>query len=228
MDQPLSIIITDDHKLFRDGLHQVIRRMNNVRSIKQAGNGIEVMNLLAQDKYHLVFLDITMPEMNGIDTAKQMRKKYPETKIIALSMHHNLDTVYKMLDAGVAGYLLKDAPLSEIRKSVSEVIQGRNYYSPEIETAIQNRNKRPSESDSSKELNEREREILKLICAELSTKSIADKLFISARTVETYRESLLKKTNSKNIAGLVLYAVNNNLLLFFSRFIKSLCIALPS
>jgi DNA-binding NarL/FixJ family response regulator len=214
MELSINIIIADDHKLFRDGLQQAIRRLSHINVIKQAANGKEVLQLLETNNFDIVFLDITMPVMNGIETAEIMRKKYAETKIIAMTMHHNLDIVHKMMDEGISGYLLKDAPISEIRKAILEVMKGNTFYTPEIELAIKDRPKnREQKKEEGLELNAREKEVLRLICKEESTKDIADKLFLSMRTVETYRLSLLKKTNSKNTAGLVLYAVKNKLLL---------------
>jgi DNA-binding NarL/FixJ family response regulator len=213
MDQPLKVLIADDHKIFRDGLQGVIRRLSFIQHIKQAANGKEVLQMLAQDKFHLVFLDITMPLMDGIETAKIIHQKYPNTKIIALSMHHELEMVFKMIDAGVSGYLLKDAPVLEITKSIREVMSGNRYYTEEIQIALQNRSAQNIEDSSlNEELNEREKDVLRLICNQYSTKAIANKLFISTRTVDTYRISLLKKTKCKNTAGLVLFAVNSKLI----------------
>ncbi len=214
MNNHINVLIVDDHKLFRNGLELVLQSIPHIKSIQHAGDGKEALLLLTQEKFRLVFLDISMPILNGLDTAKAIVKKYKDTKLIVLSMHQDKKNVYEMYDAGVSGYLLKSSSVEEINRAVNEVSQGKSYFVPEVSEVLINRYKEQNQvqPNNTNELSGREIDILKLICGQLSNQEIADKLFISSRTVETYRENLLKKTKSRNTAGLVVYALRNDLI----------------
>lgn len=212
MSNLLNVIIADDHKLYRDGLELVLQSNVLIGTIKHASNGIEVMQLLEEEPFHLIFMDISMPQMDGLATTKLIGKKYKSTKVIVLSMHQDKKNIYDLYDAGAAAYLLKSSPVEDINKAIAEVSQGKSYYVPEVSELIINRFKEKQKIEKeTAELTKREKNILKLICKQYSNQEIADKLFISARTVESYRENLLRKTNSRNTAGLVVFAHKNQL-----------------
>jgi DNA-binding NarL/FixJ family response regulator len=198
------MLIADDHHIFRDGLASILKRLPYVVDVYHAENGMRVINHPKLESVDVVLMDINMPVMNGIETTVKIIKRHPTKIIIAMTMHDSEEYVKLMMDAGCMGYLLKSANFGEIDKALQNVVQGKKYLSEEV-------NDRFYEMDlntpSQQSFNEREIEILKLLCKEYSTREISDALFVSIKTIELYRQKLLTKTNSKNIAGLVVYAI---------------------
>ena len=211
MNKPLKLALVDDHDLFREGLSFLLNNQNNKPEIKEACNGQELLDLLLNWQTDIILMDIEMPVMNGIEASVAVIKKYPDTKIIALSMHANENYYSEMIDAGAKGFLLKNSSFEDVQQAIKAVMEGRNYFSPEIlESIITNLNRKkhhPSKSD----LTHREIEILYNICKGLSNQKIAEELFISKRTVDKHRENILLKTQSKNTADLVIYAIKNHI-----------------
>ncbi len=202
--QSISLLVADDHHIFRDGLASILKRLAYVADVFHAENGLAVLNHPKLELVDIVLMDINMPVMNGIETTMKLLKKIPDKKIIAMTMHDSEEYVKLMMDGGCMGYLLKSADFGEIDKALKNVATGKKYMSQEVndlfyETSLQNS---PSHS-----FNEREIEILRLVCKEYSTKEISDALYVSVKTIELYRQKLLTKTNSKNTAGLVVYAI---------------------
>ncbi|MGQ8335036.1 response regulator [Sunxiuqinia sp. A32] len=207
-----SIIIVDDHTLFRNGLRMLINNLPNYQVIAEAANGEEFLDLLKIQLPDLVLLDIEMPVMNGFDAAKQATSTYPDIKIITLSMYGEEDYYYKMVDAGVKGFVLKDSDITEVKSALETVFEGGSYFSSELlQTLVSSLKTRPSSAEKQNLLSERETEILILICQGFSNQEIADQLFISKRTVDKHRANILEKSECKNTAQLVMYAIKNQL-----------------
>jgi len=207
-----SIIIVDDHALFRNGLKLLLNSFEKFKVVAEASNGKEFLDSLQIMPVDIVLLDIEMPEMDGITAAQEAIAKYPDLKIITLSMYGDEEYYYKMVDAGVSGFLLKDSDIDEVQAALYAVVDGRNYFSQDL---LQNLIDRlTSSSDSNGEitnLTERELEIVALICQGLSNVEISEQLFLSKRTVEKHRANILEKTNCRNTASLVMYAIKNRI-----------------
>ena len=199
----------DDHSLFREGLHFLLSNLDFIDEIYEAENGEQFISTLKQQPVDIVLLDIEMPLMNGIDAAKRALKMWPEIKIIALSMYSDENYYSSMIDAGACGFLLKNSNFSEVRKAILDVWEGKNYFSTEIMQSILLRLNRKTQGELFDDLTEREIEILYYICKGLSNAEIADILSISKRTVDKHRENLLQKTQSKNTANLVIFAIKH-------------------
>ena len=207
-----KVIIVDDHTLFRNGLRILLNTLEEYQVIGEASNGKQFLELLVNEVTDLVLLDINMPVMDGIEAATIAQKLYPELKIITLSMYGEEDYYYKMVNAGVKGFVLKNSDIKEVRTALDVVYDGGSFFSSELLQNLVNSLKSSSKSkESHTELSEREMEILILICQGLSNQEIGDKLFISKRTVDKHRANILEKSESKNTAQLVVYAIKNKL-----------------
>jgi DNA-binding NarL/FixJ family response regulator len=208
----IRIIITDDHLLFRNGLKILINSFPELEVVAEASNGNEFLNVLKNTKADVVLMDINMPEMDGIEATRKGLKLCPDMDIIALSMYGEEEYYNKMMEAGAKGFLLKNSDISEVKEAILTVRKGGSYFSQELlYHVIQKIKHRELESKSSN-LSKREKEILFKICEGLSNQEIADTLFISKRTVDKHRANLLGKTNSKNTASLIFYAIRNKLI----------------
>jgi DNA-binding NarL/FixJ family response regulator len=206
------IIIADDHQLFRNGLKILLNAFPEFEVTGEASNGEEFLKILKTTPADVALMDINMPEMDGIEATRKGLKLSPELHIIALSMYGEEEYYNKMVDAGAKGFLLKDSDISEVKEAILTVKKGGNYFSQELlYHVIQKIKHRESESKLAN-LSKREKEILFKICEGLSNQEIADTLFISKRTVDKHRANLLGKTNSKNTASLILFAIRNKLI----------------
>lgn len=209
----MNILLVDDHTLFRNGLKMLLDTLPGYEVTGEASNGKEFLEMVSRNKYDIVFLDIEMPYINGIDAAKRALENDPELKIIALSMYGEEEYFDKMVDAGVKGFLLKNSNLQEVKTAITVVMAGGNYFSQELmQNMLKNYKLGKETKDSESELSEREIEIVLLISQGLSNQEIGDRLFISKRTVEKHRANILDKTNCKNTAGLVMFAIKNQLI----------------
>ena len=210
--EKLKLIIADDHTMFLQGIVSLIEHESGIKIIGKAVNGIEVLNILKIQSADMVILDISMPEMDGIELSKILKKEYPFIKIIIVSTHSNAKIISRLIRIGVNGYLLKNAEKSELLEAIYSVSDGKNYFSKEVEEQhLSNTQKIEKQISNLTELSSREKEILILIAHEYNTAEIAEKIFISFNTVNTHRRNLLSKLNAKNTAGLVKYAVENGL-----------------
>ncbi len=207
-----KVIIVDDHTLFRNGLRILLNTLEYYHVVGEAANGRQFLDLLEKNVPDLVLLDINMPVMDGIEAATIAQKLYPELKIITLSMYGEEDYYYKMVNAGVKGFVLKNSDIKEVKTALDVVYDGGSFFSSELLQNLVNSLKSSSKSkETHAELSEREMEILILICQGLSNQEIGDKLFISKRTVDKHRANILEKSESKNTAQLVVYAIKNKL-----------------
>jgi DNA-binding NarL/FixJ family response regulator len=205
-----KIIIVDDHTLFRNGLRILINNMEDYQVIAEAANGKQFIEILEKELPDLVLLDINMPVMDGIEAATIAHEKYPELKIITLSMYGEEDYYYKMVNAGVKGFVLKNSDIKEVKAAMDMVYEGGSFFSSELlQNLVNSLKSAPKSKEFHTELSEREMEILILICQGLSNQEIGDKLFISKRTVDKHRANILEKSESKNTAQLVVYAIKN-------------------
>lgn len=208
----LSVILVDDHTLFREGLKLLLKSIAGIGEVNEAANGREFLSLIEKGILpDVVFMDIDMPEMNGIEATRKALKINPGLQIIALSMYSDEDYYTKMIEAGVKGFILKNSGITDIAQAIKSVTEGKNYFSQEIMSGLLRHLNRKQHHHRSSELSDREEEILYLICKGLSNQEIAEQLFISKRTVDKHRENLLLKTESKNTAGLVMYAIRKGI-----------------
>jgi DNA-binding NarL/FixJ family response regulator len=211
--EKLNILIVDDHKLFREGLKILLKNLDDVNDVWEAPDGEVFLNMIKTCHPDLILMDIEMPRINGIEATIKALEMFPDLKILALSMYGDEEYFQKMVDAGVCGFLLKNSEFSEVRKAITTVVQGNNYFTEEILYRLVNRFKtKPSQTEPPVTLSDRELEVLLLICKGLSNQEIADQLFISKRTVDHHRASLLTKTNTRNAASLVIYAIKHKMI----------------
>ncbi|MDQ6471611.1 response regulator transcription factor [Flavobacterium sp. LHD-80] len=208
----INLLIADDHTMFLQGIVSLLEQETEINIIGKAVNGIEALEIIKAKNPDLVILDISMPEMDGIELSKILKKDFPEVKILVVSTHSNVKIISRLIRIGVNGYLLKNAEKSELLKAIHTIASGENYFSEETEEKhLANHLKIEKQVSILTELSSREKEILVLIAHEYNTAEIAEKTFISLNTVNTHRRNLLSKLNAKNTAGLVKYAVENGL-----------------
>ena len=211
----LKLYIVDDHKLFREGLKLLLSTQDFVQHIYEASNGREFVENLALVDCDVVLMDIEMPEMNGIEATEAALRLKPGLKIIVLSMYGDEQYYYKMVDAGVKGFVLKNSGIEKVVAAIRKVADGENYFSEELLMNILSNMREGGKNEPEvpdNEISEREMEILYHVCLGLSNQEIADKLFISKRTVDKHRANLLSKTGCKNTAALVMYAIKNKMI----------------
>jgi DNA-binding NarL/FixJ family response regulator len=205
----ISLILVDDHQLFREGMQLLLSNLDYVNEVKLAANAHELFRLLEQCTPDIIFMDIDMPETDGIEACGQVLKMYPGTNIIALSMYGEEDYYTRMIEAGAKGFVLKNSGIDDVEASIKNVMAGKNYFSQEILSGLLNSINRKNQPQKNTDLSERETEVLYQICKGLSNQEIADELHISKRTVDKHRENILSKSGTKNTAGLVMYAIKN-------------------
>jgi len=213
MEKCVEIMIVDDHEIFRKGLVMVINKLKNVKVVAEAVNGEEFLNMLDKIKPELVLMDIQMPVMNGIDATKTALQKYPNLKIVALSMFGEEEYLQNMVDAGVKGFLLKNISKEDLYRAIQLISEGKNYYSEELLSFFTRKYIHPQKQQETADANltKRELEVLQLIAEGYTDAEIAEKLFISQRTVNGHRANLIAKTGSRNTVNLLTYAIKNKL-----------------
>ena len=209
----ISILIADDHKIVREGLTALISRQKDMEVIGIAGNGLEAVEKTLETKPQIVTMDISMPDMNGIEATQKIIQKLPETRIIAMSMHSDKHSVTGMLQAGACGFLLKDCAFQEVMLAIKTVIDGHIYLSPVVVDLVVGQYLVMLKSTSYKPsiLTAREIEVLQYIAEGKSTKEIAFELNISYKTVETYLQRVKEKLDIHTIAGLIKYAIHEGI-----------------
>jgi DNA-binding NarL/FixJ family response regulator len=207
----INLAIADDHKIFRNGLKATLEDCAEFDLVLEASNGKQLVGLLTSVTPDVILMDIKMPEMDGIQTTSYVKQHYPQIKVLALSMFNEDKYIVDMMRAGASGYLLKNAEPEEIIEAISTVYDKDYYFNEHLSlTLIKQLNvpaKNISPGQHLAEFSDREIEVLKLVCQECSNQEIADKMFLSVRTVEGYRARLFEKTKSKNLVGLVIFAI---------------------
>jgi len=215
----IKIAITDDHKLFRDGLRIIINQFLGMEVVLEAENGEILLNKLAASEKlpDIVLMDLKMPVMNGIVATQRIKRFYPTVKVVILSMHDEDLYIYHLIQKGALGYLLKNAEPDEVEKTIRAVDEYGHYFSENVvrimhKNIVETRTPSRNITYEGQSLTNREIEVLRMICMEKSNKEIADELSISERTVEGYRKTLMTKTGSRNSIGLAIYAVRNGVI----------------
>jgi DNA-binding NarL/FixJ family response regulator len=207
-----KVIIVEDHAIFREGLKRIITELEDLELIGEAPNGEVFLEMIKKSTPDLVIMDIQMPVMDGIEATEKALIFNPSLKILVLSMFGEEEYVYSMVNKGIYGFILKTSDVSDFKKAIRKVSEGQQYYSEEI-MQILVKKVRGYDTVDKIVLSKKETEILRLLCKGLSNNEIADKLFISVRTVEGYRNKLLQKTNSSNVLNLVIFALKNKLVI---------------
>ena len=212
----IKIVLADDHRIFRDGLKSLLSENQNFEIIGEACNGIELMQLLKTMQPDVIITDISMPGMTGIEAMKEIIKLYPTAHIIILSMHTNEEFILNSIKLGAKAYLPKDVSKEELFEAIEEAYKGNEYYSRLISGNFMRNFMKRSISDQNllenEELTPREIEILRLAASGVGNKDIAEKLFISVKTVDAHKNHIMQKLKLKNTAEMVLYAVKNKII----------------
>jgi len=210
----ISVLVADDHAIIRDGICSLLAAIPGLKVVGQAENGRNALEMARDFQPDIVIMDISMPELNGFEAARQIREEIPGTRIIALSMYAEKRYVLGMLKAGVSGYLIKDCAFQELAEAIAVVHRGDTYLSPKIADTV-----RKALLDSiqetpvtvSEELTERERQVLQRMAEGAKTRDIAEELHISIKTVETYRGGIMRKLNLYSVAELTKFAIREGL-----------------
>ncbi len=216
MGEKISILLADDHQIFRDGLKQLLSHFDYVGEINEAANGKECLEMIESKPSDIVFMDIDMPVMGGIEATQKALAKYPDLKIIVLTTFHDEEYLDQMMLAGVNGYMLKRSTMHEFDTALQRVYAGGNYFSDEI-VSILTRNLTRSRTDAAKEkeipkITPRETEIFNLICKGFNNEQIGEIIHLSPKTVEKHKSSLFQKTNTKNTVNLIIYGLKHELI----------------
>jgi DNA-binding NarL/FixJ family response regulator len=218
MNNVIKIMLVDDEELFRKGIAFMLGREKDFMIISEASNGKELLDYLTTTNKlpDIIIMDLKMPEINGIEATKIIQSKFPYIKIIALSSYNTKSFIANMIEIGASSYIVKNATPNEMIMTIKEVASKGFYYNEEVLKVIQedivNGNKKKISILDNEYLTQREKEVLECICKQMSTVEISEKLFISPRTVEGHRNNLLLKTESKNVAGLVVFAIQNKII----------------
>lgn len=207
----ISVVIADDHEIFRDGLKLMLQKAENVNLVGEAGDGKELLALIESVRPAVVITDIKMPVMDGVEATKLIKERYPDTGVIALSMFDDEQLILEMLEAGAHGYLLKNSDKFEITDAIQTVYDGKQYYckftSGKLAKLIALSRNNAQKKKKEAEFTDKEKDIIRLICKEYTNKQIGEELFMSTRTVEGYRMKILEKMDAKNTVGIVIEAI---------------------
>ena len=204
------IILADDHKIFRESLRKLLASEMIAEVIAEASNGKELLELLETHKPEMVITDISMPIMDGVEAAKKSLEKYPDLKILTLSSFGDEKYYYKMVEAGVKGFVLKNSGISELEQAIKEVASGGNWFSNELlQKVIINIGKSAAKET---EFSDRETEILRFVCDGFTNDQIAEKIHLSPDTIKWHRNNLLSKTGCNNSAALIIYAIKKQII----------------
>ncbi len=214
------LILVDDHPIVRDGIFAALMKVNHIEIAGEASNGDELMRLIDENKVKadVILLDLSMPKMSGSEVAKILKEKHPHLKILVFSSYTDEDSIFSAIQAGADGFLPKDAMRDELVTAIEEIQNGKEYLSKNIPNTIlmkyisKSRLDNYKDNDIESQLTKREMEILKLIAEGLHYKEIGDKLFISARTVETHKNNIMQKLSLNSTIELVKYAIKNKLI----------------
>ncbi len=212
-NQTIRVAIADDHALFREGIKMIIESKSNLKCVIEADNGQSLLDAIASapKEPDVVLLDLQMPVMDGMECTKRLRQEYPRIKILILTMLDQDDYILHLLDLGANGYLLKNSSAEEVIKAIETVMENDFYFSDHVSkvmlSGLQKKRRPVPVLNATERITEREQEVLELMCQEHTTAEIAEKLFLSVRTVETHRKHLMEKLGAKNTAGIVYRAM---------------------
>lgn len=212
--QKIRILLVDDHPVVRAGIKASLSEYDAFEVIGEASNGKEAIESSRKLSPDVVLMDISMPQMGGFEATKLLRQELPKIKIVALTMHDNKDYIVEIIRLGARGYVLKDSPPSELCRAIQSVHSNDAFFSPALSQMVLNEYVKQAvkiEKSLIPELSDREKEVLALIADGLGNKQIAEKLFVSVRTVETHREHIMKKLDIHSAAGLTKYAIENGI-----------------
>lgn len=219
MDNQIKILLADDEVLFRKGISFLLQKEENMKIVFEASNGNEILNFLKFNEIHpdIILMDLKMPDLNGVEATKIIQKNYPNIKIIALTSYNTKCFIANMIQVGATSYIVKTATPNEVVETINEVDKKGYYYNDSVLEIINESKFLPfnpinENLDEDLLLTKREKEILRLICFQLNSTQIAEKLQVSSRTIDTHRYNLQIKINSKNIAGMVVYAIQNKII----------------
>jgi len=207
-----NLIIVDDHKMFLDGLKSILSNEEEYKILLAAKDGTQIVKYLeinTEEKVDLMIMDISMPEMDGITLYKLVKQYKKNIKVLVVSMHMDADRISTLIENGVSGYVPKNSEKYELLKAIKSILEGEKYFSSEVKD-IYVKSKLSNKKTEEIKLTKREIEVITLIAQEYTTQEIADRLFISKHTVESYRKNLMTKLNVRNIAGLTKYALRMN------------------
>ena len=210
----IKILLADDHRITRQGLRSLLEKESDMEVVAEAQEGRAAVHLVRELSPDVVIMDVTMPDLNGMEATRQIVAELPSVKVIALSMHSDNLFVSEMLKSGASGYLPKDCAFEELARAIRAVVDGKTYLSPAVSGVVVDdylHHLARTESPSSEVLTDREREVLQLIAEGKSTKQIALKLHISVKTVETHRRQIMSKLNIHTVAELTKYAIRKGL-----------------
>lgn len=211
----INVGIADDHTLFIQGMTELLEQDDGIRVSLKARNGKELLERLRSraDLPDIILMDLDMPEMDGLQATKIINNEFKDIKVIIISMYDNEQVIYNMIQSGACGFLAKDADIDEVVDAIYYIYE-KGFFLDKKTTAIVEKMMEKNRASRQKHLGltEREEEIIKLVCAQKSLKEIADELCLSHRTIEAYKAAIHEKTNTRNTAGLVLYALTNNLI----------------
>jgi DNA-binding NarL/FixJ family response regulator len=212
MNPVIRVIIVDDHEIFRVGLRLIINKLGYAKVVGEAADGIEFLELIEQEETDLVLMDIQMPNMNGAEATKKALEKFPNLKIIALSVYTDDEHIRMMMEAGVKGFLIKNIRKEVLDRALQAVYIGKTYYSEELWDYFTKAVVRETKQEEHIYFTPRELDVLRLLAEGLNSKQIGDRLFVSERTVVGHKSNLMAKSGSKNTVGLLTYALHNNLI----------------
>ena len=216
MDRTHRILIVDDHTLLRAGLRALLAQDPSLEVVGEADNGRDAVRAVGQLSPHLVLMDLTMPGMNGIEAASQIKQRYPEVRVLVMTLHNTEDFIHASLKAGADGYILKDATHDEFRTAIRSVLLGKTYLSMDVSGKVVSGYLGGGKSSGAfsvyDTLTQREREVLKLVAEGKTNKDVAEFLSLSVKTVEKHRSNLMAKLNVHNASGLTAYAMERGLL----------------
>ena len=208
----IKIMIADDHQMFREGLKQILSGINDIKVSAEAGNGHEVIEKISNQKFDVLVLDISMPGMNIFDLLTEIKQIDNQLPVLILSMHPEEQYAFRLLKAGISGYLTKESAAEELVTAIKKVNSGSKYISSKLAETIADAIEQDAEKASHRDLSNREFEVMLMLASGKSLKEIADLLFISQKTVTTYRARVLDKLKLKNNVELTRYVIENNLI----------------